>query len=507
MESGPDAGTSSSALIVGPAGKTNEVSSSTIATTAKAKTKPKAKGTNTGKGRHIQRQYTPQPSTKATTESVLAEMVLPLTPPSSSSIEAVEDDSVNRKELPPPANETVVAGPTSASMTTSKTCNINHHRQTNNNNANNNNNTLCTINSMDKADHDVDQTSGDVKNYNESSANEKKEVQQQMSVDSNGDEVAISALPDGSDSTMGLQEDEEDEDNWENLIDSGTLDKSLEKLRVKDKGTTRLNDANSEYQKQHQKNEKTRTPSGPTKINVRLEEPSRTTPPTIKILRRETAPTGVVSIAPGTANGERGSFAGDTFTSTHRRSGDSHRSGEHNNSVPTPPTGKTYAQRQEEYARARMRILGPGNGNNLPVSVPSNNQQRNHNSPQAMQRAMPGTIGRGFGLDMTGTASGRRGSHTTGAHRRGGHTSVAPPSGYYGNNSVQQQHQHHQNNNAYSGSSSYYNGNRNNAASHGNSGQHSNSSNTHSSNGGSQGMGAGQHTPPTMHRANGGYMR
>lgn len=47
-----------------------------------------------------------------------------------------------------------------------------------------------------------------------------------------------------------------------------TLDKSLEKLRVKDKGTTRLNDANSEYQKQHQKNEKTRTPSGPTKINV-----------------------------------------------------------------------------------------------------------------------------------------------------------------------------------------------------------------------------------------------
>lgn len=49
----------------------------------------------------------------------------------------------------------------------------------------------------------------------------KQEVQQQMSVDSNGDEVAISALPDGSDSTMGLQEDEEDEDNWENLIDSG----------------------------------------------------------------------------------------------------------------------------------------------------------------------------------------------------------------------------------------------------------------------------------------------
>lgn len=42
---------------------------------------------------------------------------------------------------------------------------------------------------------------------------------------------------------------------------------------------------------------------------------------------------------------------------------------------------------QEEYARARMRILGPGNGNNLPVSVPSNNQQRNHNSPQAMQRS------------------------------------------------------------------------------------------------------------------------
>ncbi|OQR76957.1 SUZ domain-containing protein [Tropilaelaps mercedesae] len=472
------------------------VAGSLTTTITGSKTKPRTKITTSGRGRQQQRNTPLSALTviKSTTEATVPEQEKTCSADSGKPSNNI--DSKHHLPCTP-----IIAETTTAAI------------------GNNNNNNSDTSARVNEARGD---TWNDANSRGKNVSEKKHPAMQQLPVDVSGDEFHFSREEGGSsasktqafevnvsNATLRTQEDGDDEDNWESLIDSGILDKSLEKFRIEDRGVSRYNNANKDHQRDHQKKDKAKTPSAPIKIHVRLEEPCRTTtPPTFKILRREAATTGGVCTVSGVANREGRNIPKDS--STNGQAGEIRRS-TGQTGVPTPPTGKTFAQRQEEYARARMRILGcAGNGNGLPATVPAATQQetavsylrRNHaNGPlQSTQKPISGNVGRAYGSDSTG--SGRRGGFPGGSHRRGGgHNSATSSANYsFGNSTMPQ---HHQNNNSYS-NNGYYTNSRNGGGLHGSGSHHANSGGVPNSN---SGIAGSQYTSTPMHRSNGGYAR
>ncbi|XP_003745843.1 uncharacterized protein LOC100908524 [Galendromus occidentalis] len=119
------------------------------------------------------------------------------------------------------------------------------------------------------------------------------------------------------------------DDDWERMIDNGSLDRAIEKLSMKNSPKGATNDSEKDMEEAP-------------KVQVRLEEPPIRTPftPMVRILKRETASPRIATnkeLALSNANGQ---------------------------SAPkNPPSTKTFAQRQDEYARARARIMGNQSAN------------------------------------------------------------------------------------------------------------------------------------------------